>query len=155
VHIVEEMSPVDAVDIAKLFHEVWLGDAKEYPEEWRRKRALGREAILEEMAGGFHYFGIRIDGMLACVYKALIEDEVCLGEHLSVSPNHQGKGLASVMYEHFLKFAKKSRCKKARANILVGHEINERFVRKYGFEKAGEPFHQAASMLVQAWERRV
>jgi GNAT superfamily N-acetyltransferase len=153
--LVEELSSADAPQIEKLFAEVWLGDAEEYPLEWRKRRALRREEILDEMKSGYHYFGIRIDGVLACVYKALITGDVLFGEHLSVSPIHQGKGLASLMYEHFLEFAKKSRCKKVRANILVGHEINERFVRKYGFEKSGEPFYQAKSMLVQAWERQV
>ena len=154
-HTIEEMSPADASDIERLFAEVWLGDAEEYPREWRELRALGRKAILEEMAKGYHYFGIRADGALVCVYKALITDEVCFGEHLSVSPSYQGKGLASAMYDQFLEFAKRNRCKKVRVNILLGHAINERMVKKFGFEKSGEPFYQATSMLVQAWERQV
>jgi len=154
-HLVEELSPSDAPQIEKLLAEVWLGDAEEYPNEWRKHRALGSEGILDEMKEGYHYFGIRIDGVLACVYKALIVGDVLFGEHLSVSPAHQGRGLASTMYDHFFRFAKSSHCKKVRANILVGHEINEKMVRRLGFEKSGEPFYQAESMLVQAWEREV
>jgi len=155
VYVVEEMSSADAPLIARLFAEVWLGGAEEYPLEWRRHRALKREDILEEMRMSYHYFGIRVDGVLVCVYKAFITGDVCFGEHLSVSSIHQGKGLASTMYDHFFGFAKRSHCTKVRVNILIGHEINERIVKRLGFEKSGEPFYQAESMLVQVWEKRL
>ena len=43
-----EFGKEDAVDISQLFKEVWPG-AKEYPEEWQKKRIYSPEQIIEDM----------------------------------------------------------------------------------------------------------
>ncbi|MHC1635045.1 MAG: GNAT family N-acetyltransferase [Candidatus Methanospirareceae archaeon] len=144
----------DAKDISTLFKEVWL-KAYEYPEEWRKKRAMSEEEIKKEMDQGYYYFGVRIDGKLVGVYKASITTRGCFGEQQAVLPEYCGQGVASAMYEQFFKFAKEKKCKVNYVNILIGQKSGEKMMKKYNFYKTGEPWQQIPGMWVQTYERKV
>ncbi|MFQ5909812.1 MAG: GNAT family N-acetyltransferase [Thermoplasmata archaeon] len=152
--VVEELGPLDAMDIEDLFRIVWPR-ADEYPEEWRTKRMLSADEVVEEMEGGFRYFGIRLGERIVGVYKARIRREACHGEHQSIHPRCREAGLAKAMYDQFIDLAKKTNCRKNVVNILIGHEMSERCVRRYSFQKVGEPFEQCEGMWVQRYEREV
>jgi GNAT superfamily N-acetyltransferase len=152
---VEELSEIDVSKISRLFRKVWLEDAEEYPEEWRKSRALNRAQILKEMKEGYHFFGMRINNQLAGVYKALITLEGLFGEHQSVHPDCRNQGLATTMYEHFIDFAKRHNCKKAYVNILSNQTASRKIVEKMGFSKKENAFEQAHGMLVQTYEKQV
>ncbi|MFQ6106862.1 MAG: GNAT family N-acetyltransferase [Thermoplasmata archaeon] len=150
--VVEELEPADAKEIECLFRTVW-SQAEEYPEEWRRKRQLTAEEITEEMESGYRYFGIRLGDGIVGVYKARIRGEACHGEHQSIHPRCRAAGLARAMYDQFIDLAKRANCRKNVVNILIGHRISERCVRRYSFKRVGEPFEQCRGMLVQRYER--
>jgi hypothetical protein len=152
--VVEELGQPDAEDIETLFKTVW-SQATEYPPEWRKKRMLKADEIVEEMKTGFHYFGIRLEGRLVGVYKARIRGDICQGEHQSIDPRCRAGGLAKAMYDQFIDLATKANCRTNAVNILIGHETSERCVRRYSFKKVGEPFEQCRGMLVQRYERSV
>jgi len=152
--VVEELGPSDAKDVEGLFRVVWP-QAKKYPEEWRRKRMLSAEEIIEEMKSGFRYFGMRLEGRIVGVYKARICGDICFGEHQSIHPECRAAGLAEAMYDQFFELADRTNCRKNVVNILIGHGIGELCVRRYSFQKVGEPFEQSKGMLVQRYEREV
>lgn len=152
--MVEELGPSDAKDIENLFRIVWP-NAKEYPEEWRDKRMLSGDEVIEEMKSGYRYFGIKLGERIVGTYKVRIQGDACHGEHQSIHPSCRAVGLAKAMYDQFLDLARKTNCKRNVVNVLIGHEIGERCVKGYGFSKVGEPFEQCKGMLVQRYEREV
>ncbi|TDA32481.1 MAG: hypothetical protein DSO04_02160 [Hadesarchaea archaeon] len=151
---VERLQPSDAPEIERLFREVWPR-ATEYPEEWRRKRAIPREKILEEMEKGVYYFGIRKEGKLVGVYKAVPRGEEVLGEHQAVAPEWRGRGLAVAMYRQLLEFAREKGFKRVVVNILPDQAASRRCVDQLGFRKRGEPWEQCRGMWVQTYEKEV
>jgi hypothetical protein len=151
---VKKLSQQDAAEIEALFKKVW-SSAYEYPEEWRKQRMLTREEILEEMRKGYHYFGIKVDGRLAGLYKALVTDYGLFGEHQSVDPDYRGLGLATAMYHQFISYARKHSLKRVYVNILASQIASKKIVEKMGFRKKGEEFEQAKGMKVQTYEKLV
>jgi L-amino acid N-acyltransferase YncA len=153
-HQVIELTEDDAEAIEQLFKNVWP-HATEYPEQWRKNRMLSKEVIIDEMRRGYHYFGIKVEGKLAGLYKALISAEGCFGEHQSIDPKLARRGMGGAMYKQFIEFAKEMGCKRNFCNILIGQIPSEKLVKKFGFRKVGEPYEQAKDMLVQTYEREV
>lgn len=150
---IEEFTEKDAEQLEEVFKRTW-SVSYEYPEEWRKKRQLTKEEIIEEMRSGYHFFGARTQqGKIVGVYKLMVTEEGCFGEHQSILPEYTGKGIASAMYEQFITYAKAHNCKKNYVNILETHKGCVRLVEKYGFSKVGEPFEQAKDMVVQRYER--
>jgi GNAT superfamily N-acetyltransferase len=147
-----EFGEEDAREISELFAEVWP-NAEEYPEEWRKRRMYTPERIIEEMREGYHYFGARLEGMIVGVYKALITEKGLFGEHQTVNPVCRNTGLASAMYIQFAEYGRKHGCKRNYCNILVGQDVSERLMIRYGFKPWGEPYEQHEGMLVQLYER--
>ncbi|MEM2103114.1 MAG: GNAT family N-acetyltransferase [Candidatus Bathyarchaeia archaeon] len=152
---VEELTEADAPEIALLFRKVWLENAQEYPETWRKSRALSQVQILEEMKRGYRFFGIRIGCKLVGVYKALLTSEGLFGEHQSVHPDFRKMGLATAMYKHFINYAKTHKIKKVYVNILFNHPASRKIAEKMGFHKTGNPYEQSKGMLVQTYEKQV
>lgn len=151
--IVEEFSEKEAEELETVFKRVW-SQAFEYPSEWREKRKLTREQIVEEMQTGYHFFGSRNEkGEIIGVYKLLITEEGCFGEHQSILPEYTGTGVASLMYEQFIEYAREHGCTKNYVNILTTHKRCIRLVEKFGFSKVGQVFEQAKGMRVQRYER--
>lgn len=151
---VELLSLKDTAEIEALFVEVW-SKAVEYPDEWRKKRILNREEISREMQGGYFYFGIKKDGRIAGLYKASIRGDCVLGEHQAVHPSYQRQGLAIVMYEQIVEFAREKNCKKVNVNILASQVASKKCVDKLGFHPKGDLWEQAEGMLVQTYEKDV
>ncbi len=151
---VELLSKKDAREIEVLLKDVWPS-ALEYPEEWRKKRTLTEKQIIQEMESGYLYFGIRIAGKIAGIYKASIQGDTVFGEHQSIPAIYRGKGLATAMYEHIINFARERGCKRILVNILVNQIASKRCVEKFGFHKKGEPYEQARGMLVQMYEKLI
>lgn len=154
VYKVEEFTEKDAEELSELMKKVWP-KALEYPKEWRKKRTLTREQIVEEMRKGYHYFGIRLDGKIVGFYKLSIIGDECFGEHQTIHPTYRGQGLASAMYEQLLQYAKQKGCKKVFVNVLTTQTASIKCVNKFGFKKKGEPYEQAKGMLVQMYEKEV
>jgi GNAT superfamily N-acetyltransferase len=148
---VVELSKKNSADIEKLLKKVWPR-AENYPKEWREKRTLSKDKIEEEMDGGYHYFGVWVDGRLAGIYKFSQTEEGLFGEHQSVDPDYVGVGVASKMYEQFTEEAAR-RGTSAYVNILLGDEAGLRLVTRYGFHKKGDKYQQSEGMWVQMWER--
>ena len=151
---VELLSSNDSAEIEALFKEVWH-KAKEYPEEWRKRRALSREEIMREMEEGYYYFGIRMGGRIVGLYKASIRGDSILGEHQAVHPSYQGQGLAIAMYKQLINFARKKKCKEIQVNILTNQTASKKCVDKLGFHKKGGLWEQTKGMLVQTYEKEV
>ncbi|MEM0359068.1 MAG: GNAT family N-acetyltransferase [Candidatus Hadarchaeales archaeon] len=151
---VERLLPQDAPEIEELLKKVWPW-ALEYPEAWRRKRTLPREKILEEMEKGIYYFGVRKEGKLVGMYKAVPLGEEVLGEHQTVDPEWRGKGLAIAMYRHLLEFAREKGFKKVVVNILPDQLPSKKCVDQLGFRKRGGLWEQEKGMWVQTYEKEV
>ncbi|TFG14797.1 GNAT family N-acetyltransferase [Candidatus Thorarchaeota archaeon] len=149
-----EFDEDDAEEISELMKEVWP-HAKEYPESWREKRMYSPRQIKEDMREGYHYFGARLEGEIVGVYKAKITEKGLFGEHQTVHPRCRGSGLASAMYEQFAKYARNHGCERNYCNILVGQDVGERLMEKYGFEPWGEPYEQEKGMPVQLYKREL
>ena len=147
-----EFTEEDAAEISSLFHYVW-SLASEYPEDWRKKRMYKPEQIIEEMRNGYHYFGARLEGRIVGLYKAIITEKGLFGEHQTVNPVCRGSGLASAMYMQFAEFGRKHGCERNYCNILVGQEVSEKLMKRFGFHPWGEPYEQHPGMLVQMYER--
>lgn len=147
-----EFNEDDAKEISELFMQVWPL-AKEYPEHWRKKRILNPDQIVEEMRNGHHYFGSRLQGRIVGLYKAMITEKGLYGEHQTVRPECRTTGLASAMYIQFAEYGRQHGCKRNYCNILVGHEVGEKLMKKYGFRPWGEPYYQSEDMQVQMYER--
>ncbi len=147
-----EFGEEDAIEISELFAEVWP-KAKEYPKDWREKRMYSPEQIIDEMNNGYHYFGARLNNKIVGVYKAKITEKGLFGEHQSVHESCWNTGLASAMYIQFAEYGREHGCKRNYCNILVGQEVGERLMKKYGFKPWGEPYEQHEGMLVQLYER--
>ena len=148
---VKELSEEEVSEIEELLKKVW-SSAYEYPQEWRRRRMLAKEQIVKEMREGYHYFGIKVEGKLVGLYKALITDNGLFGEHQSVDPEYRGLGLATAMYRQFVSYARKHNLKKVYVNILAGQIASRKIVEKMGFRKKGKDFEQAEGMKVQTYE---
>jgi RimJ/RimL family protein N-acetyltransferase len=151
---VVEFSEADAEEISELFRQVWPL-ALEYPKHWRKKRMYTPAKITREMRSGYHYFGSRLQGKIVGVYKAIITDKGLYGEHQTVRPECRTSGLASAMYIQFAEYGKEHGCQRNYCNILVGQEVGERLMKKFGFTPWGKPYEQAKGMLVQMYERRL
>jgi RimJ/RimL family protein N-acetyltransferase len=154
VHIkIIEFTEDDTEELEEVFKKTW-SISYEYPPEWRKGRQLSREEIIEEMRSGYHFFGGKDrNGRIIGVYKLLITDEGCFGEHQSILPEYSGRGLASAMYEQFIQYAQVHGCKKNYVNVLEHHTACIHLVKKHGFEKEGPIFEQARGMRVQRYVR--
>ena len=150
---VERLFEKDATKVEDLLKEVW-SNATEYPEKWRKARAIGRSQIIIEMNTGFHYFGIRLNGKIVGFYKARITKDAYLGEHQSVHPAYRGRGLAKAMYTHFIQFAKETGYRKIRVNILPNQIASVKLMKKFGFKKVME-YEQILGMLVHLYEKKI
>jgi GNAT superfamily N-acetyltransferase len=147
-----EFTEEDANEISELFRQVWPL-AKEYPEHWQKTRMYASEQIVADMRNGYHYFGSRLQGSIVGLYKAKITDKGLYGEHQTVRPECRATGLASAMYLQFAEYGRAHGCIRNYCNILVGQEIGEKLMEKYGFHPWGEPYYQSEGMLVQMYER--
>ncbi|MBY8996156.1 MAG: GNAT family N-acetyltransferase [Candidatus Thorarchaeota archaeon] len=147
-----EFGEEDANEISELFKLAWPL-AKEYPTHWRQKRMYTPEQVVADMRNGFHYFGSRFQGEIVGLYKAKITENGLFGEHQTVRPECRATGLASAMYLQFAEYGRAHGCKRNYCNILVGQEIGERLMKKYGFRPWEEPYYQAEDLLVQMYER--
>jgi RimJ/RimL family protein N-acetyltransferase len=147
-----EFDEADAEEISELFKRVW-SIAIEYPETWRQKRMYSPEQIIQEMREGYHYFGSRLKGKIVGVYKAKITEDGLLGEQQTVSSECRDTGLASAMYIQFAEYGRAHGCGRNYCNILVGQEVGEKLMKKFGFRPWGEPYEQIEGMLVQMYER--
>ncbi len=147
-----EFTEEDADEIAELFKQVWPL-ATEYPEIWRKKRMYTPDQIVSDMRAGYHYFGSRLQGRIVGLYKAIITEDGLFGEHQTVRPECRSTGLASAMYIQFAEYGRAHGCKRNYCNILVGQEVGEKLMKKYGFRPWGEPYEQEEGMLVQKYER--
>jgi len=152
---VEELTEADTPEIALLLRKVWLENAQEYTEKWRKSRALSQVQILEEMKKGYRFFGIKMECKLVGVYKALITSKGLFGEHQSVHPDFRKMGLATAMYKHFINYARTHKIEKVYVNILLNHTASRKIVEKMGFHKTGNPYEQSKGMLVQTYEKQV
>ena len=151
---VVEFGEDDAEEISLLFREVWPS-ATEYPESWRKRRMYSAEQIVGEMRSGYHFFGSRLEGRIVGVYKAKITEKGLFGEHQTVRLTCRSSGLASAMYIHFIEYAKKHGCRRNYCNILVGQDVGERLMTKFGFRPWGKAYEQHEGMLVQMYQRPV
>jgi hypothetical protein len=147
-----EFGKEDAQDISELFSQVWLL-AKEYPEHWRKMRMYTPEQIIQDMDNDIHYFGSRLQGTIVGVYKAKITEKGLFGEHQTVRPECRTSGLASAMYLQFAEYGITHGCVRNYCNILVGQEVGERLMKKFGFVPWGDPYEQTDGMMVQMYER--
>jgi GNAT superfamily N-acetyltransferase len=147
-----EFTEADASEISELFRQVWPL-ATEYPEHWRKKRMYSPDQIIQDMRSGYHYFGSRLQGRIVGVYKAIVTEKGLFGEHQTVRPECRASGLASAMYIQFAEYGKAHGCKRNYCNILVGQEVGERLMKKFGFVPWHEPYDQDEGMLVQMYER--
>jgi hypothetical protein len=147
-----EFGEEDAKEISELFRQVWPL-AMDYPEYWRKKRMYTVDQITQDMKNGFHYFGSRLQGRIVGVYKAKITEEGLFGEHQTVRPECRSSGLASAMYLQFAEYGIQHGCQRNYCNILVGQEVGERLMKKFGFVPWGEPYEQSVGMMVQMYER--
>jgi GNAT superfamily N-acetyltransferase len=147
-----EFTEKDAVELSDLFRQVWPL-ASEYPEHWRKKRMYSPDQIIQDMQSGYHYFGSRLQGRVVGVYKAIATEKGLFGEHQTVRPECRASGLASAMYIQFAEYGKSLGCERNYCNILVGQEVGERLMRKFGFVPWGEPYEQDNGMMVQMYER--
>lgn len=147
-----EFTEADASEISELFRQVWPL-ATEYPEHWRKKRMYSPDQIIQDMRSGYHYFGSRLQGRIVGVYKAIVTEKGLFGEQQTVKPECRASGLASAMYIQFAEYGKAHGCKRNYCNILVGQDVGERLMKKYGFVPWGEPYEQDEGMLVQMYER--
>jgi len=150
---VERLFEKDATKVENLLKEVW-SNATEYPEKWRKARAVGRNQIIGEMNTGFHYFGIRLNEKIVGFYKARITKNTYLGEHQSVHPAYRGRGLAKAMYNHFIQFAKETGYRKIRVNILPSQIASVKLMKKFGFKKMVD-YEQIPGMLVTLYEKKI
>jgi len=150
---VERLFEKDATKVEDLLKEVW-SNATEYPEKWRKARAIGWRQIIGEMNTGFHYFGIRLNGKIVGFYKARITKNAYLGEHQSVHPAYRGRGLAKAMYNHFIQFAKETGYRKIRVNILPNQIVSVKLMKKFGFKKMVD-YEQIPGMLVTLYEKKI
>jgi RimJ/RimL family protein N-acetyltransferase len=150
---VERLFEKDATKVEDLLKEVW-SNATEYPEKWRKARAISRSQIIGEMNTGFRYSGIRLNGKIVGFYKAHITKNAYLGEHQSVHPAYRGRGLAKAMYNHFIQFAKETGYRKIRVNILPNQIASVKLMKKFGFKKVME-YEQVPGMLVNLYEKKI
>lgn len=150
--VVEEFTEEDAQRIEHVLNRVW-SQSFEYPSTWREKRQLKKEEIVQEMRNGYHFFGVRDEGKVVGVYKLILTEEGCFGEHQSILPEYTDRGIASAMYDQFIAYAEAHHCIPY-VNILVTHKACKRLVEKHGFSKVGEEFEQAEGMKVQKYARR-
>jgi len=144
----------DAKELETLLRAVW-SQADVYPPAWRKKRSLAKEEIVSEMRSGVSYFGIKIDGNIAGMYKAIVTSYGLLGEHQSILPEHRGKGVARAMYKQFQEYALEKNCKRVYMNVLAKEDYYRKFVEGMGFKPVGKPYEQTKGMLVQMYEHEV
>ncbi|TFH05628.1 MAG: GNAT family N-acetyltransferase [Candidatus Thorarchaeota archaeon] len=147
-----EFSEEDALELSELFRQVWPL-ANEYPEHWRKQRMYTPEEIILDMKNGFHFFGSRLQGRIVGVYKAKITEKGFFGEHQTVRPECRTSGLASAMYLQFAEYGIEHGCQRNYCNILVGQDVGERLMKKFGFVPWGDPYEQTEGMMVQMYER--
>ncbi|MGY5878841.1 MAG: GNAT family N-acetyltransferase [Candidatus Thorarchaeota archaeon] len=147
-----EFGEEDAKELSELFRQVWPL-AKDYPAHWRKTRMYTVDQIIQDMNNGFHYFGSRLQGSIVGVYKAKITEKGLFGEHQTVRPECRTSGLASAMYLQFAEYGIAHGCERNYCNILVGQEVSERLMKKFGFAPWGEPYEQTTGMMVQMYER--
>jgi len=152
--LVKELSKSDAGETEALLRTVW-STANEYPEKWRKMRILTQEQILKEMQEGYSYFGIRIHGELAGVYKAKMTKNGLLGEQQTVHPAYRRLGLATAMYKQFIRFAREKNCKEIIVNALVNQTATRKILEKMDFHKKGHEYEQTPGMTVQMYEKRI
>jgi len=153
-NVIEEFDEGDSQELERLYKAVWP-TASDYPEHWRRKRMLSSEEIVEEMEQGFRFFGARDGDRIVGVYKAMILQGDCFGEHQTILHSHRGTGIGSLMYDQFIDLARREGCRINSVNALVDQKPTLRMIEKHGFSKVGEPFEQSPGMPVQRFERQV
>ncbi|MFX1575970.1 MAG: GNAT family N-acetyltransferase [Promethearchaeota archaeon] len=153
IHI-EELTPEDAPEISQLMALVWP-NSTHIPSEWRQKRVLSPEQIIQEMQAGYHYFGARLEGRIAGFYKTMIIPDGLLGEHQTVHPDFRHRGLVRAMYRQFIDYAQELQVSANLCNILTAHETMRALVESFGFQPEGDPYEQVPGMQVQLYKRLV
>jgi predicted GNAT family N-acyltransferase len=151
IHIIE-LTPEDALDISQLMALVWP-NSNHIPAEWRHKRILSPEQIIDEMQAGYHYFGARIEGQIAGFYKTYLMAEGLLGEHQTVHPDFRHRGLVRAMYRQFITYAQELKAPANLCNILTAHATMRTLVESFGFHPEGDPYEQSPGMSVQFYKR--
>ena len=147
-----EFGEEHAIELSELFRQVWPL-AKEYPEHWRKERMYAPQQIIQDMKNDIHYFGSRLQGTIVGVYKAKITEKGLFGEHQTVRPECRTSGLASAMYLQFAEYGAEHGCQRNYCNILVGQQVGEKLMKKFGFVPWGNPYEQSEGMMVQMYER--
>ncbi len=147
-----EFTEDDAPEIAELFAIVWP-HASEVAPQWRQKRCLSTQQIIEEMRTGYQYFGARHDGRIAGLNKVSSTPDGLLGEQQTVHPEYRHRGLVRAMYRQFIDYAKEQGAPANLCNILVNQKIMCQLVESFGFQPHGEPYEQAPGMIVQLYRR--
>jgi hypothetical protein len=151
IHITEFTSE-DAPELAQLMALVWP-QATHIPREWRQRRILSQEDIIDEMKQGFHYFGARLEGQIAGFYKTFLKAEGLIGEHQTVHPNFRHRGLVRAMYRQFITYAEELDAPANICNILFNHDTMRALVESFGFQPEGDSYEQAPGMRVQLYKR--
>lgn len=150
---IEKLTQGDAKEISEILALVW-SQALHIPLIWRQKRILSPQQIIDEMQGGYHYFGARIDERIAGFYKTYLKPEGLLGEHQTVHPKYRHRGLVRAMYRHFIAYAEELKAPSNLCNILFDHRTMRELVEGFGFQPEGPPYEQAPGMLVQLYKRK-
>jgi hypothetical protein len=149
-----EFTEVDAPEISALFALVW-SKASHIPLEWRQKRVINAEQIIDEMHSGYRFFGARINGKIVGLYKTYLTPDGLLGEHQTVHPSYRHRGLVRAMYRQFISLAQQIGASANLCNILYSQHTMRKIVEQFGFKPDGKPYEQAPGMLVQLYKRSV
>ena len=151
IHIIG-LTPEDAPEISQLMTLVWP-NSQHIPTEWRHKRVLSPNQIIEEMQAGYHYFGARIEGRITGFYKTFLQQDGLLGEHQTVHPEFRHRGLVRAMYRQFIEYAQELNAPANLCNILTAHDTMRALVESFGFQPEGDPYEQSPGMSVQLYKR--
>ena len=137
---VPAMTEAEAKQIAELLNE----------RNQLARRYTGRDVL--ENAGNYEH-ELRDGRVAGCVERKKVQWYQWEIRHLSVLPEYEGKGVASIVYDRAEKAARTNGATVLQCTIREENARSETFFQRHGFVKAGRFLYQVTGNAVGVWQK--
>jgi N-acetylglutamate synthase-like GNAT family acetyltransferase len=130
-------------------------EAEQISELLNQRNQLARQYTSDDImknAGNYEY-ELRDGKVAACVERIKVQWYQWEIRHLSVLPEYEGKGLASIVYDRAEKTARADGAAVLQCTIREGNVKSEAFFKRREFLKVGRFLYQLTGNAVGVWQK--
>lgn len=132
-------------------------EAEQIAELLNQRNQLARQYTRDDImanAGSYEY-ELRDGKVAACVERNKVQWYQWEIRHLSVLPEYEGKGLASIVYDRAEKTARTGGAAVLQCTIREGNVKSEAFFKRHDFVKVGRFLYRLTGNGVGVWQKIV